>query len=85
MIKDGIRGQQCNILDNFVEAIATQNKDIIIADLNEGLNALAIINALNMSSWTNEEISIPFDEEKYVELLQEKVNEEKVKMDDEEQ
>ena len=73
MLKDGLRGQQCNILENFVEAVETKNKDILVADLNEGINALTIINALNMSSWTNEEISIPLDEDKYDELLQEKV------------
>ncbi len=83
MIKDGLRGQQCNILENFVNAIETKNKDIVIADLKEGINALAIINALNLSSWTNEEISIPLDEDRYEKLLQERIDEERVELDDE--
>lgn len=77
MIKDGIRGQQCNILENFLQAIETKDKSILVADLAEGINALTIINGIIMSSWTNEEINIPFDDEKYVELLDKKINEEK--------
>ena len=83
-IKDGIRGQQCNILDNFIEAVDTKNKDILVAKLDEGLNALTIINALNLSSWEEKEIDVSFDEDRYNELLKVRVDAEKVTMDDEE-
>ncbi len=76
-IKDAIRGQQCNILENFVSAVENKNKDLLIAPLDEGIKALTLINALNMSSWLNEEIKIPFDDEEYAQLLKEKIEKEK--------
>ncbi len=84
VIKDGFRGQQCNILDNFIEAVETKNKDMLVAKLDDGLNALTIINALNLASWEETEIDIPFDEDKYNELLRIRVDAEKVTMEDEE-
>ena len=77
LIQDGIYGQQFRILKNFIECIETKNKDGIIADLSEGIKALTIINALNMSSWKEKEIAIPYSDEEYVTLLEEKVKEER--------
>ncbi len=76
-IQDAIRGQQCNILENFVSAVENKNKDLLIAPLDEGIKALTLINALNMSSWLNEEVKIPFDDEEYAQLLKEKIEKEK--------
>ena len=76
-ILDGIRGQQCNILSNFVNAVEMKDKSLLIAPLDEGIKALTIINALNMSSWTNEEINLPFDDQEYADLLKEKIEQEK--------
>ena len=76
-IQDAIRGQQCNILENFVSAVENKNKDLLIAPLDEGIKALTLINALNMSSWLNEEVKIPFNEEEYAQLLKEKIEKEK--------
>ena len=76
-LKDAIRGQQCNILENFVAAIEAKNSDLLIAPLEEGIKALTLINALNMSSWQNEEVKIPFDDEEYQTLLKEKIEKEK--------
>ncbi len=76
-IRDIIRGQQCNILDNFVNAVENKDASLLIAPIEDGLNALTIINALNMSSWTGEEVKIPFDDKEYDKLLKEKINEEK--------
>ena len=76
-ILDGIRGQQCNILVNFVNAVEAKDKSLLIAPLDEGLKALTIINALNMSSWTNEDVKVPFDDKEYAKLLKEKIEQEK--------
>ncbi len=76
-LRDAIRGQQCNILENFVNAIEAKNKDLLIAPLEEGIKALILINALNMSSWENAEVEIPFDDEEYQTLLKEKIEKEK--------
>ena len=49
----------------------------MIAPLEEGIKALTLINALNMSSWLNEEVKVPFDDEEYAQLLKEKIEKEK--------
>jgi len=77
IIRDAICGQQCNIIENFVNAVDAKNKDLLIAPLDDGMKALTLINAMNMSSWTNEEIEIPLDGERYTKLLNEKVAQEK--------
>lgn len=83
LLKDGIYGQQCRILRNFVDCIENKNKEGIIADLSEGIKALTIINALNLSSWEDAKVSIPFDEEKYSTMLDNKIKEERVEMPEE--
>ena len=77
ILKDAIRGQQCNILENFVNAIEAKDKSLLIAPLEDGLKALTIINALNMSSWTGDEIKVPFDDEEYANLLKAQIEKEK--------
>lgn len=77
LIKDGLFGQQCRILQNFIDAIELKDKSKLIAPLEEGIKALTLINAMNLSSWLNEDVIVPFDDEKYVELLDTKIKEEK--------
>ncbi|MDE7192275.1 MAG: Gfo/Idh/MocA family oxidoreductase [Clostridia bacterium] len=77
MIYDGIYGQQARVITNFVEAMESNNKDGLIAKLDEGLNCLELINAINQSSWLDEEVSLPFNAEEYAQLLAQKIEEEK--------
>lgn len=77
LIKDGLFGQQCRILQNFVDALTLKDKNMLIAPLEEGIKALTLINAMNLSSWQNEDVTLPFDDEKYVELLDSKIQEER--------
>ena len=79
MIYDGIYGQQARILTNFVQTIESENKDALIAKLDEGLKCLELINAINQSSWLGKEVKLPLDEEVYGELLAQKIEEEKIK------
>ena len=76
-ILDAIRGQQCNILENFIEAIEAKDKSLLIAPIEEGIKALTMINALYMSSLTGKDVKIPFDDEEYAKLLKEQVEKEK--------
>ncbi len=39
----------------------------------EGMNSLQISNAMHLSAWTNQMVSLPVDEDKFYELLQEHV------------
>lgn len=77
IIKEGLRyGQQANVIDSFVKAIECKNSDLLIAKGYEGINALEIINAMNMSSWLGKEVNLPVDKDEYEKMLKDKVDEE---------
>jgi len=76
MIYDGVYGQQSRIIKNFVSAIENKNKDFLIARMEEGINGLTLINAMNMASWLKRTVDIPLDEDEYERLLAEKISEE---------
>ena len=50
----------------------------LIADGSEGLNALTLSNAIYLSEWTGKKIEVPFDERKFLELLLEHIDKEKI-------
>lgn len=77
LIYDGINGQQARVLNNFVEVIATRDKSRLIADVNDGINGLTIINAINMSAWKGAQVKVPVDTQEYVKALNKKIAEEK--------
>ena len=52
-IKDAIRGQQCNILENFVLAVESKNKDLLIAPLSEGIKYYQCIKYVFMDRGRN--------------------------------
>ena len=74
MIKDGLRGQQANIIENFTRAIQNKDKNILIAPLVEGIKAVTLINGLILSSWEDKRIDLPFNDDFYVKKLQEKID-----------
>lgn len=77
LIFDGIYGQQARILKNFASAIESGDSDMLIARAEEGLNGLALINAMNMSAWMCESVAMPADCDRYADMLAEKIEEEK--------
>jgi len=78
MLYDAIYGQQARIINNFVDALQTNRKDILIAKAEEGVNSLALINAMNMSSWLERAVDMPIDKDLYSSLLSEKIAEEQL-------
>ena len=68
---DGKNGQHSEVLNRFAAAIL--RGESLIADGREGLNGLTISNAMHLSAWTNSEVSLPFDEKKFKELLDEHI------------
>ena len=64
-------GQHAEILNNFVDAIL--NGTPLLAPGCEGINGLSISNAMHMSSWTNDWVDLPIDEDKFYAMLQEKI------------
>lgn len=76
---DGINDQHPGVLNAFSDHILYGTP--LIAEGTEGINGLMISNAAHLSSWTNETVSLPIDEEKFYSLLMEKVASSKAKED----
>ena len=74
---DGKNEQHSGVLNAFAGHILHGTP--LVADGKEGINGLTISNAAHLSSWTNETVSIPFDEDKYYDLLMEHVKNSKSK------
>ncbi len=68
---DGRNVQHPEVLNAFAAAILRDEP--LIADGREGINALLISNAMHMSAWTGKEVELPFDEDKFKALLDERV------------
>ncbi len=76
-ITDALYGQQCNILRDFAAAVEKKDPSLLRARGEEGINALNIINAINMSAWKGKEVSVPVDPDEYEKMLAEKKEGEK--------
>ncbi len=74
---DGINDQHPGVLNAFSDHILYGTP--LVAEGKEGINGLMISNAAHLSSWTNETVSLPVDEEKFLCLLNEKAASSRVK------
>ena len=69
--------QHVGVLKHFADAIL--NGGELTAKGEEGLNSLTISNAIHLSAWTGETVDVKnFPDDKYYELLQEKIKNSKV-------
>ena len=68
--------QHNGILKNFTDAVLDGAE--LIAPGEEGVLGLNISNAIHMSSWTGETVTLPVDPDKFYALLQEKIANSKV-------
>ena len=73
--------QHVGVLNAFADAII--DKTPLIAKGAEGINGLTISNAMHLSSWTGKEITLPLDEAKFLELLNERIATSRLKSVDE--
>ena len=67
---DGENPQHIGVLNAFVKHL--EEGAPLVADGREGINGLMISNAMYLSSWLGETVNLPIDEEKFLELLNEK-------------
>ncbi len=74
---DGKNEQHFGVLNAFVSAILHDTP--LIADGREGIRALEISNAMHLSQWLGKEVELPFDEELFKSLLEERVKTSKQK------
>lgn len=69
--------QHIGIFKNFVDALCDGKE--LLAKGEEGINGLTISNAIHLSAWTGETIDVKdFPDDKFYELLQEKIKNSKV-------
>lgn len=71
---DGWGFQHVKVMDNFARAILFG--DPLLAPGEEGMNGVCLANACLLSAWTKQEVSLPFDEDVYVEELNKRIREE---------
>ena len=76
---DGINDQHPGVLNAFSDHILYGTA--LVAEGTEGINGLMISNAAHLSSWTNETVTLPIDEDKFYSLLMEKAASSKAKED----
>ena len=67
---DGANPQHSGVLNAFAAHIAEGAP--LVADGREGINGLMLSNAIHLSAWTGETVSLPIDEQKFHDLLMEK-------------
>ena len=71
METDGQNPQHVGVLNAFAAAILRDEP--LVADGREGINGLTLSNAMHLSAWTGEAVTLPLDEKKFRELLFERV------------
>ncbi len=67
---DGENPQHIGVLNAFVKHL--EEGSPLVADGREGINGLMISNAMYLSSWLGQTVSLPIDEEKFLQLLNQK-------------
>jgi len=67
--------QHAAVLENFAANILDGEE--LIASGSDGINGVALANAIHLSSWLGEEVELPVDEEVYLQELNKRMKEEK--------
>lgn len=67
---DGKNEQHPGVLNAFAGHILHGTP--LVADGREGINGLMLSNAIHLSGWTGEDVTLPIDEEKFYKLLMER-------------
>ena len=74
---DGSNLQHAGVLNAFAASIL--RGEPLVADGREGINALMLSNAMHLSAWTGREVELPFDEQLFKDLLDERIKTSKSK------
>ncbi len=76
-LSDALYGQQCRALRAFVAAAEKRDPSLLVAKGEEGIRALSLINAMNMSDWTRTGAEVPVDADAYAAALEQKKEQER--------
>lgn len=78
---DGENPQHKGIINNFINALL--GREELFVDGTEGINGVELMNAIELSGWRNgAPVSIPVNENEYLEELNKKISASKVKTSD---
>jgi len=78
---DGNNPQHVGIINNFANAILGLEELFIKGQ--EGINGVELMNAIELSGWKNSKVvSLPIDEDEYLEILNEKRKHSRLKVSD---
>lgn len=69
--------QHLGIIKNFTDTLLKKTDKFMAPGL-EGLTGLTFSNAIHLSGWTNKEVCLPLDEDKFIEELNKRKEEEKL-------
>ncbi len=67
---DGKNEQHVGVLNAFAAHI--ERNEPLVAEGKEGIKGLMLSNAIHLSGWTHETVTLPIDEEKFLKLLNER-------------
>ena len=67
----GVETAHCGVLNAWAGAIL--RGEPLVARGEEGINGLTLSNAMHLSAWTGKEVTLPFNDDEYYELLMERV------------
>lgn len=76
---DGKNEQHVGVMNAFADKIL--GKGELVASGREGINGLMLSNAMHLSSWTDETVTLPVDEDRFLALLNERRAKSKKKED----
>lgn len=79
---DGMNTQHVGVMQAFTNHILTGAP--LVADGREGINSLELSNAMHLSSWLGQPVTLPVDEDRYYEELQKKCAESKLRKQEKE-
>lgn len=74
---DGRNEQHSGVLNAFADAILHGGR--LIADGREGINGLMLSNAMHLSSWLGQPVTLPIDEVQFKRLLDERIATSRIK------
>ena len=66
--------QHADVLENFARNVV--DKTPLIAPGSEGINGVRLANAIHLSDWRGQEVPLDFDEDEYLDLLNERIRQE---------
>ncbi len=61
------------VMKQWIQAIQKDDPSLLVADGREGIRSLELSNAMLLSSWTDDWVDLPIDEELFYEKLQERI------------